>query len=292
MQHVPILQEVLARNTFIIRKKDAMPWLPDKTHSIEAIEMTDLQKEMYRKVASQLAVEIGASLEQSEVDGHNRQLLINNVLTKLLRLAQVTSGFIIWDAVVYPFGEVIRPRMTEFFPVNPKIEWCVEKIKQHPLDEKCLFWSWMTNDVNALAERLTAEGISHVVFKGTTSDVDREEAERRFNKDPSCRVFIGNPAAGGSGLNLLGHDPKAPELYDTDATLSVYIAQNWNAVHRSQSEDRNHRRGTRRPTHIVTLVCDSTIDEDIHERVSSKRQAALEISDIRSLLTKLLGDLT
>lgn len=289
MQHIPILQEVLARNAFIIRKKEAMPWLPEKVYSIESIEMSPAQKEMYKKVATQLAIEIEADIE-TQTD--NRQLLINSVLTKLLRLAQVTSGFVSWDPVISPDGELIRPRIIEDLPENPKIDWCVEQIKKHPLNEKILFWSWMTHDINALSARLTAEGIKHVVFKGTTSDEDRVEAERAFNKDPECRVFIGNQAAGGTGLNLLGHDPKNPEAYDTDATMSVYIAQNWNAVHRSQSEDRNHRRGTRKQIQAVTLACESTIDEDIHERVTSKRQAALEISDIRSLLTKIIGDLS
>jgi SNF2 family DNA or RNA helicase len=194
--------------------------------------------------------------------------------------------------VIGPNGEVIRPRIIEDLAVNPKLDWCVEQIKKHPLNEKILFWSWMTHDIDGLSARLTADGIKHVVFKGTTSDEARIEAERQFNKDPECRVFIGNAGAGGSGLNLLGHDPKAPELYDTDATMSVYIAQNWNAVHRSQSEDRNHRRGTRKPVMVVTLACESTIDEDIHERVTSKRQSALEISDIRSLLSKIMGDLS
>lgn len=288
MQHIPVLQEVLARNSFIIRKSEAMPWLPEKTYSIESVDMTPVQAEMYKQVATQLAVEIAATLDNP---GDNRQLLVNNVLTKLLRLAQVTSGFIIWDAVISPTGDILRPRLTERFPVNPKIEWCVDRIKNHPPDEKILLWSWMTNDIKALSERLVEEGINHVTFTGTTSDENRVLAEKEFNTNPECRVFIGNPAAGGSGLNLLGHDPKNPDDHVTDATLSVYIAQNWNAVHRAQSEDRNHRRGTRKATHIVTLVCDNTIDEEIHERVSSKRQAALEISDIRQILSNLLGSL-
>lgn len=289
MQHVPVLQDVLARNTFIIRKAEAMPWLPAKTYAIESIEMLPTQKEMYKQIATQLAVEIGATLDNP---GGNRQLLVNNVLTKLLKLAQVTSGFVMWDAIIDPLGNVLRPRMMERFAENPKIDWCIEQIKKHPLNEKILFWSWMIPDAQALAARCVEEGISHVTYTGATTDEARIAAELAFNTDPTMRVFIGNPAAGGSGLNLLGHDPRNPDEHGTDATLSVYIAQNWNAVHRAQSEDRNSRRGTRKPTHVVTLICEETIDEDIHERVSSKRQAALELSDIRSLLTKLLGDIS
>lgn len=288
MQHIPVLQEVLARNSFIIRKKDAMPWLPEKTYSVESIEMTPRQRDMYRQIATQLAVEIEDTLDSQT---ENRQLLINNVLTKLLKLAQVTSGFVMWDPVITPEGVEVRPRVLERLGVNPKIEWCVEAVKQLPLDEKVLFWSWMIPDITALSERLAEEGIKHVKFIGAMNDEAREAATAAFNTDPECRVFIGNPGAGGAGLNLLGHDPKNPDAYQTDATLSVYIAQNWNAVHRMQSEDRNHRKGTRKPTHIVTLLCEDTIDEDIHERVSDKRQAALEIGDIKNILQKLRGDI-
>ena len=287
MQHVPVLQEVLARNAFIITKKAAMPWLPEKQYRVEEVEMSPAQVDLYRRVATELAVEI-----EHDIAGEtNKSLLINNVLTKLLRLSQVTSAFIKWDAIIDNDGNVIRPPIIEDLPTNPKVDWCVQAIKDHPPDEKILFWSWMTHDIDALSARLDEEGIDHVTFTGSTTDEQRREAERLFNCDPRMRVFIGNPAAGGTGLNLLGHDPKNPDDYATDATMSVYIAQNWNAVHRSQSEDRNHRRGTRKPIQVVTLVCPETIDEDIHERVTNKRKVALEISDIRALLTKILGDL-
>lgn len=289
MQNVPVLKEVLARNAFIIRKDEAMPWLPEKQYSVESIEMSKAQTEMYKQLATALAIEIESDLDDDMAG--NKQLLVNNILTKLLRLGQITSGFVAWDPVLGPDGEVLRPRTIEDLPENPKIDWCVDAIKAIPHNEKYLFWSWMTHDIEALAARLDAAGIDYVKFTGSTSDEDRKEAERRFNCDPNCRVFIGNPAAGGTGLNLLGHDPKNPDDYDTDATMSVYIAQNWNAVHRSQSEDRNHRRGTRKPVRVVTLCCPGTIDEDIHDRVSSKRQVALEIGDVKALLAKLLGDL-
>jgi SNF2 family DNA or RNA helicase len=288
MQNVPVLQEVLARNSFIIRKEDAMPWLPEKLYSVETIEMGKSQTEMYRQIATELAVEIENDMDD---EYGNKSLLVNNILTKLLRLGQITSGFVSWDPVVDAEGNVLRPRIIEDLSENPKIDWCVEAIKNHPRNEKINFWSWMTHDIDALSNRLDEEGIEYVRFTGGTGDEQRQEAERRFNTDPDCRVFIGNPAAGGTGLNLLGHDPKNPDDYDTDATMSVYIAQNWNAVHRSQSEDRNHRRGTRKPVKVVTLACPGTIDEDIHERVTSKRKVALELSDIRCLLTKLIGDI-
>lgn len=290
MQHTPVLQEVLLRNSFIIRKADAMPYLPSKTYRVEEVEMTETQRDVYRKVCTQLAIEINEDLEQAETaSGGARSMLINNVLVKLLRLSQVTSGFVSWDPVVDIDGNVIRPRIIEAFPVNPKLDWCVNAINNHPKNEKVLIWSWSKQDMHALTTRLTEEGIDHVTFGG--SDAERIEAERRFNCDPECRVFIGNPASGGTGLNLLGFDPKNPDDYDTDATMTVYFAQNWNAVHRAQSEDRNHRRGTRKPVDVVTLVCPETVDEDIHERVTNKRAAALEISDIRSLLSKIIGDL-
>jgi SNF2 family DNA or RNA helicase len=288
MQNVPVLKDIIARNAFVIRKKEAMPWLPEKVYQVEEVEMTPRQRDTYKQLAEALALEIEEDLDS---EAGPRQLLIQNVLTKLLRLAQVTSGFISWDPVRDADGNILRPRVIEDFPENPKIDWCIDKIKNQPENEKLLFWSWMTHDIDALAARCAAEGIEFVKFDGSVNDEARREAERRFNCDPKCRVFIGNPSAGGTGLNLLGHDPKNPDDYDTDATCTVYIAQNWNAVHRAQSGDRNHRRGTRKTVTEITLVCSETIDEDIHERVSHKRAVAFEISDIRSLLLKLRGDL-
>jgi DNA repair protein RAD16 len=132
---------------------------------------------------------------------------------------------------------------------------------------------------------LTADGIDCVSFYGKTSDEQRKEAERRFNEDPNCKVFLGT-SAGGTGLNLLGYKPHCPDDYTTNADHVIYYSQNWSP--RTQMEDRNHRKGTRCNVRYTDLVVPKTIDEEIRARVIGKKIHALEVGDIREILQAVL----
>lgn len=284
MQNLPFMQERLARLSFSVDKKEVLPYLPKKTYDIYEVTMTGQQAEMYTKLRDQLAIEIEDDLNEAE----NKSLVINNILTKLLRLAQITSGHIKWDAVVDDDGETLQEGKIQRLTPNPKIEGVLDILSTKTADEKTLIWATFVEDIKSLSEALTAASIDHVVYYGGTSEQAREDAVRRFNTDPKCKVFIGNPAAGGVGLNLTGFDPNNPKDYTTDCDHVIYFSQNWSSVQRAQSEDRAHRRITRKPIRYTDLMVPNTIDEEIRDRVTMKRLNAATIADIREILKNVL----
>lgn len=285
-QNIPFMQERLARYSFLIRKEEALPDLPDKVYNIEEVEMSPPQEKAYHDLSSSLMIEIESVLESS--GGKNEAMIVNNILTMLLRLAQITSGFLTIPEERNEEGKLIKPKEVRWFNENPKLERLVELLKeQHPLS-KSIVWTCWVPDIKVIAERLEAEGIKAVTYYGSTSDAARIEAEQLFNNDDETKVFIGNPAAGGTGLNLLGYNPANPEM-ETNCDNVFYYAQNWSAVARSQSEDRAHRRGTRTNVRITDICIPCTIDEDIRARVVDKITTALEISDIRKILGNITG---
>lgn len=285
IQNLPFMQERLARYSFIVRQKEALPDLPDKVYDVIEVEMTSEQEEAYKQLATQLALEIENELDASE----NKAMTINNVLTKLLRLAHITSGFITWDAVYSDEGEELRPQRIEFFKTNPKLDALVEVLKQKGPNEKTIVWACWIPDIKVIAARLAKEGIKTVTFYGGTSENDRQEAERAFNHDADCKVFLGNPAAGGVGLNLLGYPPGRGDEFETNCDHELFYSQNWSPTARSQAEARAHRRGTRMPVRITDLQCAETIDEQIRDRVTKKILTALAVSDIRQILSNVLN---
>lgn len=289
VQNLPFMKERLARLSLMISKKEAMPDLPDKVYDIIEVEMTARQAEVYEQVAAQLALEIEDEMEKSD----NKAMTISNILVKLLRLTQITSGYVVWDEVCNPHtGEVLRERTVEYLGENPKLEALVELLKEKRPEEKTVVWACFVPDIMTIHERLEKEGIKHVVLYGGTSEADREEAMRSFNLDPTVKVFIGNQGAGGTGINLPGSDPSkwgTPEDLGTDADHTIYYVQDWSHPKRSQSEDRNHGRNRNRKQVRVTDLCvPETIDEDIRARVLKKRHAAMEIGDIREILQNVL----
>jgi superfamily II DNA or RNA helicase len=98
IQNKPFMQERLARTSFIITKKEALPWLPDKSYDVIEAEMSPRQREAYVALAEKMLFAIEDELDKSK----NKSMTIQNILTKLLRLAQVCAGYVVWDEMIDP----------------------------------------------------------------------------------------------------------------------------------------------------------------------------------------------
>ncbi len=282
-KNVPLIQERLVRQSFMVTKAEALPDLPEKMPDVVEVTMTSEQRELYSKVRNQLAVEIEDEMNRAE----NKQLVINNVLTKLLRLAQITSGFITWDAQYSDEGDVVKDKEIDRIDPNPKLITLIELLKEKGPCDKTIVWACWIQDIKSIRAACEMEGIDCVTYYGGTSDKDRDIAERRFNGDPTCSVFIGNPTAGGTGLNLRGYDPD--NLDDPcNCNHVIYYSQGWSMTARAQSEDRSHRRGTRVPVRYTDLCVPGTIDEEIRARVTMKRISAMQIQDVRNIVSRIL----
>lgn len=281
LQNMPFMKERLTRKAFLVTKEQVLPDLPKKVYDVVEVEMGSRQAEVYEQVSTQLALEIENDIDNA---GPNKQLTINNVLTKLLRLAQITSGFVTYDKLIDADGNVVQPSTTEFFVPNVKLDMLVEILKEKGPLSKTLIWSNWVPDLLAIKARLDMEGLDFGLMYGQTKQVDRDEAERRLNEDPKCRGLIANAAVAGAGLNFLGYPPHHPELAETNVDHHIVYAQDWSRIKRDQLEDRSHRDGTRVQQRYTDLVVPESIDETIRARVVEKKAMALELSDIREIL--------
>lgn len=271
--NLPFLQEKLASLGFVVSKKEAMPSLPDKLYDTLEVEMTNKQYGVYRDLADQLAAEI-----ENAKTGENEAVEINNTLTKLLRLAQVTSGFV---------GNEGEPIWIDKTP--PKLQTLLD-IYENELEphEKMLVFVCFRPDLFRICEELTQKKIKHVKIYGDTPIELRQAACNLFNKNPEVRVFVGNSAACREGINLLGYDPTGPDS-GMRATRVIYYSQNWSPVNRMQSEDRAHRIGTDMPVRYTDLCVPNTIDEEIRSRVLAKRDRAITATDLQDMLKRILS---
>lgn len=286
-QNIPFIQERLARVSYRVTKKEALPELPEKLYSEREIEMMPDQAAVYREIAQNIYNEIEEELEKSD----NEQMTINNALTKLLRLAQITAGFVVYDKVVDEFtGDLLRPQRIQHFNPNPKLELLMDNLRPigKSLESKAIIWTNWVPCIELITQRIREEGFKVVQYYGETSKKDRLEAERAFNKDPYTKFLVGNPAACSVGLNLWGYDPDHADLYDSNCDHMFYYSQDWSSLKRQQSEDRAHRRKTRVPLNIIDLIVPGTIDEDIRVRVLKKQELSLKANDIKSILKAIL----
>lgn len=287
-QNMPLLQERICRRSHRVTKAEALPDLPEKMYDVIGCEMSPEQAECYKQVATQLAIEIENELDSSQ----NKSLTINNVLTKLLRLAQITSGFITWDKVQDPeTGDVLRPAETEYFDPCPKHEMLISEVKSYLIDSpksKVIVWACWRPDIKRISEGLADAGVNHRTYYGDTTELNREQYIREFNGDDSMRVMVINASCGGAGLNLLGYPPGRPELSEMNCDWHCVLSQDWSSVKRMQLEDRSHRDGTRVPVRYTDFCVGQTIDEEIRARVLKKITDAMEVNDVRGILRAIL----
>lgn len=288
LKNIPLLQERLTRLSVQISKAEAGLNLPDKVYEIREVEMTKKQADIYKKIATELAIEI-----ENKLTGDVNQMVIQNILTQLLRLAQITSGHIVWDEVRDPEGEeILSPRKVEQIDKqNPKVEAVLDMLKEEEdKNSKFIIWCSFVPDIKILSQVLELNEVRHECYYGGTPQSKRDNIVESFNKDPELRVLVCNPQTAGEGLNLLGYDYENPDNSSTYTGHEIFFSQNWSAILRGQAEDRAHRRGTRMPVTITDLQVPGTIDEEIRERVNSKREMSTTVLDVTEILQSLKGE--
>lgn len=280
-QNIPLLQEKMSKHAFVMRKEEALPFLPKKTSSILECNLSHDQLKAYIQLSQQLMAEI-------ESYGPNPDTItVNNILTQMLRLAQITSGFAATDA-----GTITR------FDPNPKMDLLINYLigggdDDFPgvllnKDSKVIIWTVFKENIKMIRSALQLKGITSVQFHGGMSDDEKDFSRDEFNNNRDCRVFVGIQASGGVGLNLVGFDSSKPDEYETNCDNIINYASNWSWVNREQAMNRAHRHNTRVPIHITDLLVPNSIDVEIYERLKMKGQMATTLQDLKRILTAKL----
>ncbi len=287
---LPELQERLARFSFVIRRSQCLD-LPAKMYQTLEIEMADDQRAAYEQMLEDMIVDLdqldrpaaaeavddGDEANAAVADlfdqaagagavGNQRFATARIILVKLLRLAQITSGFVKKvDGTIHRFSS------------NPKVEALEELLEELGPEDKVIVWSRFVEDIRLVSERLAKYGVAP--FYGGLSDAARERNLERFKTDPRCRVFVGQPQSGGFGINL------------TEANHCVYFSNDFSLQTRSQSEDRCHRIGQTRNVLYTDLVVPTSIDSLILERLKTKRDLADLLTDRKKIADALRAQL-
>jgi len=291
--NLPVMQERLARLAFMVTKREALPNLPPKSYIQLEAGLGTRQAEIYNRVREEIAIEIEDELAGATAS--TQKLAIENALTRLLRLAQITAGMVQYDAVYDPLtGEEICEGKVEFFVDNPKLDLLEQQISELDPSEKFIVWCCFKPLLPVIAKRLERFGVR--IIHGSLSDATRQNAEYEFNCNPNIRGIVANQGAVKEGCNLLGYDwsnttLRDGEIPDTYCGKEFYYAQNWSMVTRTQSEDRCHRIGTATPTpvEVIDVLVPGSIDEEIRARVTRMRDTAATIQDVRQVLRNVLN---
>jgi SWI/SNF-related matrix-associated actin-dependent regulator of chromatin subfamily A-like protein 1 len=114
--------------------------------------------------------------------------------------------------------------------------------------------------IDGIVEGLAEFGA--VKLTGRDELEDRQAAVDRFQKDPTCRVFVGSIMAAGVGITL------------TAASHVVFAELDWTPGNVSQAEDRCHRIGQVNSVLVQHLVFDGSLDARMVKILVSKQAVA------------------
>lgn len=247
-KNLPELTEKAHSVAFRITKKEALD-LPEQVDQIRYVELEPSALTAYK----QLERESYTELEKGEV-------IVRNVLTKLLRLSQVTGGFVKYEDSdsTYNISNAKLKVLEEI------IDECIEANK------KLVIFARFIAEIDAIEKLLKHKGIGYSLIKGDVKD--RADQVDKFQKDNDIKIFVGQIQTTGMGLTL------------TAADTAVFYSFDYNFSNYEQAKARIHRIGQRNTCTYIHLLCKQTIDEKVLDALKKKKSIAdLVVDNWKSL---------
>jgi len=183
------------------------------------------------------------------------------------RMRQILAGYLAWNDA--NGSHVVR------FKENPKLE-ALEGLLGDLGEDKVVICHWHIEAGKLITERLKQLGVKHVWLHGGTKD--KAACRDTFMADPTCRVFVMNAKAGGTGNDGLQKVCRYLVFYEspTDPTT------------REQVVFRIYRPGQLERVFIYDLVIKGSTDKgvlddlaegrDMYEAIVSGRRLRREIA--------------
>ena len=223
--------------------------LPDKTEMTAFCPLTRRQAALYQQSVSELA----ERLEAPEAEGIQRRGIILAFLTRFKQICNHPSQWL-GDGAYAPADSGKFHRLREL---------CEEIAAKQ---EKVLVFTQYREVTDPLARYLESVfGRSGVVLHGGTPVAKRKQLVDAFQRDGGPPFFVLSLKAGGTGLNL------------TAASHVIHFDRWWNPAVENQATDRAFRIGQQRNVMVHKFTCRGTLEERIHDIITSKSALAEDI---------------
>jgi SNF2 family DNA or RNA helicase len=245
-----------------VEKKDCLDLPPLVRQTIE-IEMTKEQRKVYQELSDELITFMQGEAVTAQM-----------ALVKALRLQQIVSGFVRVDQDQED-GKLLDTKRDRIFEDNPRKAALKEVLEPIVAGSKVIVWAVFRQNYQMIREVCEALDVKYVELTGEFSAKENYESVHKFQVDPSIRVIIANPRAGGVGVNLV------------EASYAVWYSRDFSLENDLQGEARNYRGGSEMHNKVtrIDLVCPDTIDSEIVEALRQKKKISDLVLDRRGQLS-------
>jgi superfamily II DNA or RNA helicase len=249
---------------FVLRrtKENVAPELPERTETEIVVDLTPLQRRIYRAIAEAARREILDGWDQIAPEKTGI-----HVLAALTRLRQVCA---------HP--GLLSKRYLEEPEASAKFEALDETIDEILAGgHKVLVFSAFASMLHIMRDQLGRRDVRYAYLDGSVKERDRQKEVATFMRDDGPPVFLCSLKAGGVGLTLTAADYVI--LYDPW----------WNPAVERQAIDRTHRIGQRRPVTAYRLLTRGTVEEKIRMLAGRKRELSENIIRADAAMAKALS---
>lgn len=249
------LEELAAKAhsiAFRVTKEECLD-LPETINQFVYADLEAEAKKLYQTLRKE------AIIKFSETE----QVTAPIVLTELLRLQQITGGFV-------PVGDNHYKQISQ-----AKLQVVRELLEDFKdSDKKVVIFARFVPEVEAIAEIAQNLGLKVFTLTGKTPVEARQQALKDFQLG-DLQVFIAQIATGGVGITLTAADTAI--FYSTDFSLANY----------EQAKARLHRIGQKSPVVYIHIMAKGTIDEEVMRRLAAKQDIAnLVVDEYKYIILK------
>jgi SNF2 family DNA or RNA helicase len=228
--------------------------LPEYNDVPLSVDLCPKAKKIYMQLERELIAECD-----------NGQISTDNVLTKLLRLAQIAGGILRLDD-----GRV------ETIDTS-KTDMAMEIIKDLPPTEPVVIFARFRPELKRMQEELTGIGRTVGEISGRTkSPDDLVGGVWTANSNNTLLVQI---AAGGEGLDF------------TVSKYCIYLSKGYSNGQIKQSRARIHRPGQKRTVTYFNINAKGTVDVRIDQAIRFKNKITNSVLDIKDIVLNSLKEM-
>jgi SNF2 family DNA or RNA helicase len=233
-------------------RREEMFDLPPKIYERRTVELSPRERRAYDSMKENFLAELSST----------EKVVAPNVLTQFLRLHQITSGHLSnGDGEIVEIGHSKLKEFTLFME---------EEIIDS--ESNVLVFVQFIHTLKAVQAWAVKKKLNPAVVYGAVNTKKRGEEIRRFQKDPKCRLFLGQISTVSYGINL------------TQATVAIFLESNFSYGDRDQCEGRSHRLGQTKKVTIIDFVVPKSIDTYMLTILKRKKGLSKLIAQPRQLI--------
>ncbi len=222
----------IASLSSVVRKEDVLD-LPERTDNIRDVALSADEKRVYKTMLTDYISEIG-----------NNIISASNAVTKLMKLRQITSGFILDEAGI---SEVIgRSKLSILADL-------LDDIGSHQI----IIWHQFRKEADFISDLLEKRGASFGICNGSVKQAQKDEYIREF-KAGKLQYILAHPRTLAHGVTL------------TNCSYAVYFSLSYSHEEHYQSRDRIYRKGQKNACSYFYLTATGTIDKIIMKALKNK----------------------